>query len=651
MEPAADHPSPNQLRAFDQGRLCRPDWSAVERHFHGCPRCRAALEELPDQTLNDLVRDYDPDRRAAWDTPDPAPSATPGPRPPAGDEPPRELAEHPRYRVLGLLGSGGMGTVFKAEHRLLNRPVALKVIHGRLLGRPGAVERFRREARTAARLAHPNVVAVHDAEQAGDVHFLVLEYVDGETLDRLVRRRGPLPVAEACDYVRQAALGLQHAHEQGMVHRDLKPANLIVTPAGRVKVLDFGLAQVVREYQAADGLTPEGALLGTPGYLAPEQARDPRAADIRADLYSLGCTLYHLLAGRPPFPADSLLQQLLDHQDRTPRPLAEVRPDVPPELARVVARLLAKEPGRRFPSPAALAAALEPFAAGERRQRAGRGRAGVPCLVLGGLAALLVVLGAGFFLWRGRPVPGEAPGTGRNADTPAGPAAAWADRPSARNQAVAWMREHNPTGPDHPLVADLGRVIDRDAQDGRAFQAKLGAGLVRSGKPTMLAGRYHDFVAFEFSDEQAIDWVRPQGFLFWVSTAPAEEVYPRPLVRLSPPRVEGAADLGLKADVAGTLPYERLGPVSGTLTLRLTCMPAGKTVTLFQAMPELTLTDAGRIAFNFGPLFGDLEPEGIAPGPTLFFLELGYRPESGAKVQLKRISNTVAVPVFYRVAR
>jgi hypothetical protein len=649
MEPAGNHPSANQLRAFDQGRLRRPDWSAVERHLQDCPRCRAALEGLPDQTLNDLVRDYDPDRRASWDTPEPGGLA--GPPPPAAEDLPRELAEHPRYRVEGLLGAGGMGTVFKAEHRLLNRPVALKVIHGRLLGRPGAVERFRREARTAARLDHPNVVAVHDAEQAGSAHFLVLEYVDGETLDRLVERRGPLPVAEACDYVRQAALGLQHAHEQGMVHRDLKPANLIVTPDGRVKVLDFGLAQVATELQASAGLTPEGAVVGTPGYLAPEQARDPRAADIRADLYSLGCTLYHLLAGRPPFPADSLLQQLLDHQDRTPRPLSEVRPDMPPELARIVARLLAKEPARRFSSPAELAAALEPFAAEESGRAVPRGRGRAPRLALGLLAALLLLLGAGSFLWRGRPVPGDAPEKQGTPAQPAGSVPAWTDRPSARDQAVAWMKEHNRAGPDHPLVADLGRLIDRDAQDGRAFQAKLGPGLIRSGKPTMLAGRYRDFFAFEFSEEQAIDWVRPQGFLFWVSTPPAEEVHPRPLVRLSPPRVEGAADLGLKADVAGTLPYERLGPVSGTLTLRLTCMPAGKTLTLFEAMPELTLADAGQIPFNFGPLFGDLEPEGIAPGPTILFLELGYRPESGAKVQMRRISNTVAFPVFYRVAR
>src|SRR5262249_36435798 len=158
-------------------------------------------------------------------------------------EAPADLADHPRYRLLGVLGVGGMGKVFKAEHRLMARVVALKVIHQHLLAERAAVERFRLEVRAAARLAHPNIVTAHDAEQAGVAHFLVREHGEGETLDRILNRRGPLPVALACDLVRQAALGLQHAHERGMVHRDLKPSNLIVTPAGELKILDFGLAQ------------------------------------------------------------------------------------------------------------------------------------------------------------------------------------------------------------------------------------------------------------------------------------------------------------------------------------------------------------------------------------------------------------------------
>src|SRR5262249_3247528 len=153
------------------------------------------------------------------------------------------------------------------------------------------VERFRREVRAAARLSHPNIVTAHDADQAGDTHFLVMEYVAGTSLDRELRRRGPFPVAEACDLIRQAALGLQHAHERGMVHRDVKPANLLLTPAGQVKVLDFGLAHVAGA--AGDESLPSATVVGTPDYLAPEQARDPRHGDVRADVYSLGCTLHH----------------------------------------------------------------------------------------------------------------------------------------------------------------------------------------------------------------------------------------------------------------------------------------------------------------------------------------------------------------------
>ena len=170
----------------------------------------------------------------------------PGPRPDGGAAP-KELADHPRYRVLGLLGAGGMGAVYKAEHRLMERPVALKVIRRGLTDDPAAAERFRREVKAAARLSHPHIVRAYDAEQAGDLHFLVMEFVEGTDLARLVAGQGPLPVARACEYARQAALGLQHAFEHGMVHRDIKPQNLMLTPDGQVKVLDFGLARFVSE--------------------------------------------------------------------------------------------------------------------------------------------------------------------------------------------------------------------------------------------------------------------------------------------------------------------------------------------------------------------------------------------------------------------
>ena len=231
---------------------------------------------------------------------------------------PAALIGHPRYQVQELLGVGGMGAVFKARHLLMERTVALKLINHDLIDQPGAVERFRREVKAAARLTHPNIVAAYDAEQAGDAHFLVMEYVEGASLARLVDAERPLAAALACDYVRQAALGLQHAHEQGMVHRDIKPHNLMLTPRGHVKVLDFGLARFAQESQPAgaltrppaaetagavgESLTQAGSVMGTPDYMAPEQIRDAHAADVRADIYSLGCTLYGLLAGRLAVP-------------------------------------------------------------------------------------------------------------------------------------------------------------------------------------------------------------------------------------------------------------------------------------------------------------------------------------------------------------
>jgi serine/threonine protein kinase len=307
---------------------------------------------------------------------------------------PEALARHERYRVVRLLGEGGMGSVYEAEQLVMQRRVALKVIHRAYTANPAAVERFRREVRVAARLAHPNIVTAYDAETAGDSHFLVMEYVEGVSLARLVRERGPLPVAEACAYVRQAALGLQHAHERGLVHRDVKPDNLIRCADGTVKVLDFGLAALTAERGA--GLTEENVVMGTPDYMAPEQAEDSRSADIRADLYSLGCTLYYLLTGKAPYPAPTPLLKVLAHREQPVPSVREARPDVPRELAAVVGRLLAKRPEDRYQTPGEVAAALEPFTRTSNRaqQRPGSKRgwlAAVALLFLGLIAAAGVV--------------------------------------------------------------------------------------------------------------------------------------------------------------------------------------------------------------------------------------------------------------------
>jgi serine/threonine protein kinase len=266
------------------------------------------------------------------------------------------LFDHPRYRVLGLLGVGGMGSVYKAEHRLMERLVALKVINRALTGDDGAVERFRREVRTAAKLVHPHIVSAFDADQVADLHFFVMEYIDGNSLDKWVAKVGPLPAQEACNYVRQAALGLQYAHERGMVHRDIKPHNLLRTKDGDIKILDFGLARFASERRGTDSLTGTGVVMGTPDYIAPEQANDARSADVRADIYSLGCTLYYLLSGRVPFPDGTTLQKFIAHLEKMPRPVREWRPELPAGLKGVLAKMMAKKPEERFQQPLSAAA-------------------------------------------------------------------------------------------------------------------------------------------------------------------------------------------------------------------------------------------------------------------------------------------------------
>jgi serine/threonine-protein kinase len=260
------------------------------------------------------------------------------------------------YLLLERLGEGGMGQVYKARHRLMNRLVALKLIRrDRLAGNGPA--RFLREMQTAARLDHPHIVHAYDADKVKGRPLLVMEYVEGGSLGGLVDRVGPLPVGAACEYVRQAALGLHHAHERGVIHRDVKPSNLLLKAAeGQVKVADFGLSRL-RE-AADDGLTHTGWAVGTADYIAPEQATDSRSVDLRADLYGLGCTLYCLLSGGPPFPEGSLVDKLRRHACDDPRPVEALRPDVPAALAAVVARLMAKKPQDRYPTAAEVAGAL-----------------------------------------------------------------------------------------------------------------------------------------------------------------------------------------------------------------------------------------------------------------------------------------------------
>ncbi len=269
-----------------------------------------------------------------------------------------------RYIILDRLGAGGMGVVFKAKHRVTSRVVALKILTPSLTRNRDAVTRFRREAEAAARLNHPNVVSVLDADEDRGVHFLVLDYIEGCDLDRLVRDCGPLPIGQAIDALAQAARGLEAAHARGIVHRDIKPGNLMLDRGGAVKVLDLGLARLIDavyhpDHKPGMTLTQAHTYMGTVDFMAPEQADDSRTADHRADIYSLGCTVFFLLTGKAPFDAPSVLKRLWEHQERPAPSLLEPRPEVPQALESLYQAMMAKRPEDRPASMAEVAARLD----------------------------------------------------------------------------------------------------------------------------------------------------------------------------------------------------------------------------------------------------------------------------------------------------
>jgi serine/threonine protein kinase len=265
------------------------------------------------------------------------------------------------YVVEAPIGLGGMGAVFRATDVELNRPVALKLLPPAFAGDPEMVSRFRTEARAAALLDHENVARVFGSGEADGFHFIAYEFVDGATLRDVIEDRGRLTPAEVAGYLLQAARGLAHAAAQGVTHRDLKPSNVVITPDGRVKIVDMGLA---RCEGPAESVTQSGVTLGSFDYMAPEQAIDPRSADARSDIYSLGCTAYHALTGRPPVPEGTAARKLQHHQQVRPPDPRQYNRDVPDPLLNVLARMMAKEPGKRFQSPAELVASLESFCGG-----------------------------------------------------------------------------------------------------------------------------------------------------------------------------------------------------------------------------------------------------------------------------------------------
>ncbi len=282
----------------------------------------------------------------------------------SGDEAPPEV---PGYEILEEIGRGGMGVVYRARQRSLDRAVALKVMRERGEGDQQALERMRREAVMTGRLSHPGIVTVFDAGQAGPCYFFAMEFVPGIDLHRLVERDGPLGGAACLEYLRQAADALGHAHAAGLVHRDIKPSNLMIVPPadgapgpGRLKLLDLGLARQTAGLALGgdDGLTQAGAFMGTPDYVAPEQANDPRGAGPAADLYSLGCTFFYAAVGRPPYDGPTPLAKLMQHQAADTPSAAHARPGLPPALDAALLRLMAKRPEGRYASAAALLAEL-----------------------------------------------------------------------------------------------------------------------------------------------------------------------------------------------------------------------------------------------------------------------------------------------------
>jgi len=258
------------------------------------------------------------------------------------------------YVILERLGMGGMGQVFKAQHRTMDRMVAIKLLPLETTKSPDALRRFHREAKAAARLSHPNIVTAHDADVDRGVHFLVMEHVEGENLSALVKANGPLPVVQAVACVAQAAKGLEYAHAQGIIHRDIKPSNLLLDKRGTVKILDMGLARIEEaldpEALPPDEITHSGYVMGSVDYMSPEQGFDLRTTDHRSDIYSLGATLFYLVTGRPMYRSNTLVKRILAHRDHSIPSLRAVRPEVPEALDAVFQRMVSKRPEDRYQS-------------------------------------------------------------------------------------------------------------------------------------------------------------------------------------------------------------------------------------------------------------------------------------------------------------
>src|SRR5262245_14421493 len=356
VQALASCPTDEQLLLFIPGELAPEMASSVTAHLETCVSCQSRLTTLRHRTSTTPIEPTTPPPRL--DRRPPALPAVGGSDSPTVSLPlpPLRVPERiGQYQLLKQIGRGGMGLVYLAQHVRLGRTVAIKILPGLHLSDRSAIVRLQREITAAGRVQHPNIVFATDANEEDGIDYLVMEYIDGIDIGRLVGALGPLPCPAACEIIRQAALGLAHIHACGLVHRDLKPSNLMLAADGVVKILDLGLARL-REGQPTgeESQTQTGYLLGTADYVSPEQLHDPHGADVRSDLYSLGCTFFKLLAGQAPFSGSdhgSIARKLDAHRYASVPSIRSLRSDVPEEVEAVLARLLKKEPGDRFQDP------------------------------------------------------------------------------------------------------------------------------------------------------------------------------------------------------------------------------------------------------------------------------------------------------------
>jgi serine/threonine protein kinase len=408
-----------------------------------------------------------------------------------------------KYKVLERLGSGGMGSVYLCEHKFMRRRVAVKVLPAAKAEDPASLERFYREARAAAALDHPNIVRAYDIDQDENLHFLVMEYVDGASLQEIIKKTGQMNVLRACHYIRQAAIGMQHAHEAGLVHRDIKPGNLLVDRTGTVKVLDMGLARFFHDEEDILTKKYDESVLGTADYLAPEQALDSHGVDIRADVYSLGATFYFCLTGQPPFNEGTVAQKLIWHQTRQPKPVRSVRADVPEAVAAVIDKMMTKDRGKRFQNPAQVAEALAPFTTKPIPPPPDTEMPRLSPAAMGGSSEMSATMSPGSTVPQQRtpapppqqpahatpaprPSPVTAPAAAAATRAPAAPAA---PRPQQRPAAAATAAPNNGAFTPTPAPAATARAEEQAPDWGDVTGAPLSSAPVKKASSRSLMGK------------------------------------------------------------------------------------------------------------------------------------------------------------------